>query len=164
MTKAILQGRQAEKETSHGNVPQLLCVAGPYGLILAMSPAFKTVALIGRYKSRDVAVPLLFVARFLVNRGCAVLVEADTARGAGDDSCPIVSYEASGQQADRAVVRGGDGRMLCAGRALAATGTPLVGINQGRVGFLTDIAFKCFTEKMARSLEGGHTIEARTLL
>ena len=41
-----------------------------------MLPTFKTIALIGRYKSRDVAVPLLFLARFLVNRGCDVLVEA----------------------------------------------------------------------------------------
>src|SRR5690606_9946478 len=106
MTKAILQGRQAEKETSHGNVPQLLCVAGPYGLILAMSPAFKTVALIGRYKSRDVAVPLLFVARFLVNRGCAVLVEADTARESGVDSYAYGHYVVIGQPVDRALVFG----------------------------------------------------------
>lgn len=129
-----------------------------------MSPAFKTIALIGRYKSRDVAVPLLFVARFLVNRGCAVLVEADTARESEVDSYPIVSYEEIGQQADLAIVLGGDGSMLSAGRALAATGTPLLGINQGRLGFLTDIAFNCFTEKMARILEGEHTIETRTLL
>lgn len=129
-----------------------------------MLPAFKTIALIGRYKSRDVAVPLLFVARFLVNRGCAVLVEADTAHESEVDSYPIVSYEEIGQKADLAIVLGGDGSMLSAGRALAASGVPLLGINQGRLGFLTDIAFNCFTEKMTQILEGHYSLESRSLL
>ncbi|HEY9396848.1 MAG TPA: NAD kinase [Burkholderiales bacterium] len=129
-----------------------------------MLPTFKTIALIGRYKSRDVAVPLLFLARFLVNRGCDVLVEADTAHESGVDSYPIVDYEAIGRQADLAIVLGGDGSMLNAGRSLAASGVPLLGVNQGRLGFLTDIAFNCLTEKMTQILEGQYTIETRTLL
>jgi len=129
-----------------------------------MSPAFKTIALIGRYKSRDVAVPLLFLARFLVNRGCQVLVEADTARESGVDSYPVVDYATIGRQADLAIVLGGDGSMLNAGRSLAARGVPLLGVNQGRLGFLTDIAFNCVTEKMTQVLDGQYTMETRTLL
>lgn len=142
----------------------LLPASSLYDLILYMSPAFKTIALIGRYKSRDVAVPLLFLARFLVNRGCTVLVEADTARESGVDSYPIVDYAAIGEQADLAIVLGGDGSMLSAGRALAASGTPLIGVNQGRLGFLTDIAFNCLTEKMTQLLDGQYSIETRTLI
>ncbi len=129
-----------------------------------MTPAFKTIALIGRYKSRDVAVPLLFLARYLVNRGCSVVVEADTAHESEVDSYPIVDYKAIGEQADLAIVLGGDGSMLNAGRKLAASGVPLLGVNQGRLGFLTDIAFNCLTEKMTQILDGHYTIETRTML
>jgi hypothetical protein len=47
--------------------------------MVAMPPAFKTVALIGRYKSRDVATPLRGLGAFLAARGCAVLLEQETA-------------------------------------------------------------------------------------
>jgi NAD+ kinase len=55
----------------------------------------------------------------------------------------IGKYQASGARAqadcDLGLVVGGDGTMLGIGRQLAAYGVPLVGINQGRLGFITDI-------------------------
>lgn len=126
--------------------------------------AFKTVALIGRYKSRDVALPLRSLASFLAARGCTVLVEQETAAEAGVEEFPLVDYAGIGERADLAVVLGGDGTMLSAARALAGAGVPLVGVNQGRLGFMTDIAFGAMTETMGGILDGRYTVEARTML
>ena len=68
-----------------------------------------------------------------------MLIERETAEGLGDGP-PGAAYEAIGKQADLAVVIGGDGTMLSAARSLVRHRVPLVGINQGRLGFMTDIA------------------------
>jgi NAD+ kinase len=132
--------------------------------MVSMTPAFKTVALIGRYRSRDVAAPLRSLGRLLADRGCAVLVEELTAAESGVDGFPVVDYPGIGAQADLAVVLGGDGTMLSAARALAASGVPLVGINQGRLGFMTDIALESVGDKLAAILGGEYALESRTML
>lgn len=129
-----------------------------------MSPAFKTVALIGRYKSRDVAEPLRFLAHLLVDRGCEVIVEADTAEEAGVREYRVADYTGIGRAADLAVVLGGDGSMLSAARALSPHEVPLVGVNQGRLGFMTDIALAAMTDAMTHVLAGECTVEPRTML
>ena len=132
--------------------------------MVSMTPAFKTVALIGRYKSRDVAEPLRVLGRLLADRGCAVLLEQETAAESGVDAFSVVDFAGIGKRADLAVVLGGDGTMLSAARALASSGVPLVGINQGRLGFMTDIALESMTAKMASILAGQYALEPRTML
>ncbi|MCZ7565085.1 MAG: NAD kinase [Burkholderiales bacterium] len=129
-----------------------------------MAPAFNTVALIGRYKSRDVAEPLVALGRFLAGEGCRVLMERETAVESGVDAFPVADHAAIGAQADLVVVLGGDGSMLTAARSLAEAGVPLVGVNQGRLGFLTDIALGQMVEQLGRVLAGDYRIEARTML
>ena len=129
-----------------------------------MSAAFKTIALIGRYKSRDVAEPIRVLGRFLLDRGCAVLIERDTATESGATGFPVADFAAIGAQADLAVILGGDGSMLSAARVLAATGVPLVGVNQGRLGFMTDIALGAMTDAMAKIIAGEYATELRTML
>ncbi|MCG6875163.1 MAG: NAD kinase [Betaproteobacteria bacterium] len=129
-----------------------------------LNPAFKTVALIGRYKSRDVAGPLEELGRFLAGRGCNVLVDRETASESGLALFPMVDREEIGAKADLVVVLGGDGSMLTAARLLAPTGVPLIGVNQGRLGFLTDIALRAMIEQMGKVLAGEYQIEPRTML
>jgi NAD+ kinase len=132
--------------------------------MVSMTPAFKTVALIGRYKSRDVAAPLRELGRLLAGHGCTVLLERETAVESGVDEFPVVDLDGIGTRADLAVVLGGDGTMLAAARALAPSAVPLVGINQGRLGFMTDIALESMTERMASILAGQYALEPRTML
>jgi NAD+ kinase len=127
-------------------------------------PAFSTLALIGRYKSRDVAAPLRSLGAFLVARGCTVLLETETAAEAGVEEFPLADYAGIGARADLAVVLGGDGTMLSTARALAAAGVPLVGVNQGRLGFMTDIALGEMNETMGSILDGRYSVETRTML
>jgi NAD+ kinase len=93
-----------------------------------------------------------------------VLVERDTAAESGVADFPVVDFAGVGTRADLAVVLGGDGSMLSAARALAPQGVPLVGVNQGRLGFMTDIALGAMTEAMGRILAGEHSLESRTML
>jgi len=129
-----------------------------------MSPAFKTVALIGRYNTAEIAGSLLGLADLLQQRGCAVLIEKETAGNIGRNGFTTADYAVIGERADLAVVLGGDGSMLSAARHLAAHGVPLVGVNQGRLGFMTDIAFSHMRETIELLLSGSYTIGERTML
>ncbi len=127
-----------------------------------MQPAFRRVALIGK-QTPQIAESLRALREFLLGRGCEVLVERETARSVGDGEA-AADYERIGREADLAIVVGGDGTMLSAARNLVRHGVPLAGINQGRVGFMTDIAFADMRESVGAILDGRHSIERRSLL
>jgi NAD+ kinase len=130
-----------------------------------MSTHFRTLALIGKYQSPDVAESVLSIARFLRDRGLAVLIEQGTASSIGGaQDFPVASYEHIGASADLAVVIGGDGTMLHTARRLIEHGVPLVGVNLGRLGFLTDIARTAATERLGEILDGAHAEEERFML
>jgi len=127
-------------------------------------PAFKTIALIGRYNSAEVATGLAIMGEYLRKQGREVLLEKETAAASGINGFPAADYAEIGAKADLAVVQGGDGSMLNAARHLAAHRVPLVGVNQGRLGFMTDIASSKMLDAMAEILAGRHVIEERTML
>src|SRR5690554_2624694 len=103
---------------------------------------FKSVAIIGRYQDSGLDAPVRALAQTLERAGCEVIVEADTAHYAGITDLPVRSYEEIGTCADLAVIMGGDGTMIGAARSLANYDVPLIGINHGRLGFITDIPLK----------------------
>lgn len=111
----------------------------------AARPRFRRVALIGKPGTPEIEASLREMRAFLGRRGCEVLEPGDTS-------------------ADLAVVIGGDGSMLAAARELVRHQVPLVGINQGRVGFMTDIGHQDMQAGIGAILDGNYTIEERTLL
>ena len=129
-----------------------------------MKPSFKTAALIGKYKSPEIAGPLLQLARFLDERGVKVLLDRLTASHIGDCPYPVLRLEELGEQADLAIVIGGDGTMLNIARTFAPYDVALVGINQGRLGFLTDISVDTMFDTIGAILDGDFITEDRMLL
>jgi NAD+ kinase len=127
-------------------------------------PAFKTVALIGRRNAPDIGAAVRTRADFLLAAGCEVLVERQTAGSRTLSGLPVGDRAEIGERADLAVVLGGDGSMLAAARDLAAYRVPLVGVNQGRLGFLTDIAASVMIPTMREILAGKYSLEERTML
>ena len=125
---------------------------------------FKTVALIGKYKSPEIAGPLLELARFLKGRKIEVLLDPLTASHIGDCPYPVLGLEELGTRADLAIVIGGDGTMLNIARTFAPYAVALVGVNQGRLGFLTDISLDTMVETIGGILEGKYVTEDRMLL
>ena len=110
-----------------------------------MPLAFRRVALIGKLRSPEVAASLEELSGLLRERGCEVLAEEDTT-------------------ADLAVVIGGDGTMLAAARNLVRHHVPVVGVNQGRVGFMTDIGHDDMRAGIGAILDGKYVVEERAVL
>jgi NAD+ kinase len=125
---------------------------------------FARIALIGRPGSPELAEPLSRLTAFLNTRGHAVVHEADTARLASLPGVPTVAAERLGEAVDLAIVVGGDGTMLSYARQLAPHDVPLIGINQGRLGFLTDIPLARMESTLGAMLDGRYVEERRTLL
>ncbi|MEI7538222.1 MAG: NAD kinase [Comamonadaceae bacterium] len=136
-----------------------------------MKSKFPLVALIGKYQtvasgasgasSRNV---LEDIAQFLHAQGCDVIFEHDTALNMGISGYPVLGLLAIGKQCDLALVVGGDGTMLGIGRQLAPFGVPLIGINQGRLGFITDIPLGSFRTTLAPMLQGQFEEDHRSLI
>src|SRR5258705_1382247 len=131
-----------------------------------MQPAFKRVALVGK-QTPEIAQSLRALRDFLRQRGCEVIIEKETAASFGENGAAgtkAAGYDEIGRSADLAIVIGGDGTMLAAARNLAHHKVPLAGINQGRLGFMTDIALSEMSESLGAILDGRHTIEERALI
>ncbi len=128
----------------------------------------RTVALIGKYHSPEIAESLVAMAHALSVRGVRVVIETVTAKNSisPDELRPweFMDFQAIGECAEMAVVIGGDGTLLNAARQLASYGVPLVGINQGRLGFMTDIARQDMLTCIDDLLDGRFAPETRMLL
>jgi len=129
-----------------------------------MANRFRHAALVGKFNAEGIREELEQVAAFLVANGVAVTLEEDTAANTGIAKYPRLPADALGAACDIAVVVGGDGTMLGIARRLARHDTPLVGINQGRLGFITDIALGEFEAALAAILAGDYGEEKRSML
>lgn len=130
-----------------------------------MSAHFRSVALIGKYQSADVAESVFAIANHLRQRGLVVWIEQGTASSIGGAAdFTVASYEEIGSRAELAVVIGGDGTMLNAARRLAEHQVPLVGVNLGRLGFLTDVARSDALQRLEEIVDGRYSEESRFML
>jgi NAD+ kinase len=111
--------------------------------------SFRRIALIGKLRSAESESSLQQLRDFLRKRGCEVLPDGANPGATG---------------ADLAIVVGGDGTMLTAARELVRHHVPLVGINQGRLGFMTDIGHDDMQTGIGAILDGKYSIEERSLL
>lgn len=138
---------------------------GPYGVIICiMSMRFRHAAIVGKYQARGIRPVLEEVAHFLIDQGLDVCFDRDTAVATGVAHYEALSTAEIGKRCDLAVVVGGDGTMLGIARELARHNLPLVGINQGRLGFITDVPIDRFKESLAPMLAGDYEEEHRTML
>ena len=129
-----------------------------------MNSLFKTIALIGKYDNPEIMTPLLRLGEFLESRNLIVVFDSRTAPHVPEKKYPILTLDEIGSKADLAVVLGGDGTMLNIARRLAPFDVPLVGINQGRLGFLTDLSIETMLETLISIFDGNYVTERRMLL
>lgn len=125
---------------------------------------FAHVVIVGKYHAPGARNAVDEIAHFLHDEGCDVSLDKDTAANTGLLQYPALDVPAMGKTCDLALVVGGDGTMLGIGRQLARYGVPLVGINQGRLGFITDIPFDGYQEKLRPILRGEFEEDARALM
>ncbi|MFZ6820437.1 NAD kinase [Undibacterium sp. Ji22W] len=124
----------------------------------------KTIALIGKYNALGMGESLSELASSLADAGHMVVFDIDSAQNLALNHFPALSVTDIGRTADVAIVLGGDGTMLGIARQLAPYDVPLIGINQGRLGFITDIPRDQMIPSVTKILDGNHIAEQRCML
>src|SRR5690606_24558934 len=128
-----------------------------------------TVGLIGHLNSERAIYSIKRLIRFLQQRGICFVLEEETAALITDvhlveGALHIVNIDALGQTCDLVIVVGGDGSLLRSGRALAKYNVPLLGVNRGRLGFLTDITPEAIKARVEEVLNRQYVVDNRYLL
>ncbi|MGY4876251.1 NAD(+) kinase [Vreelandella aquamarina] len=125
---------------------------------------FSTIGLIGRLESDKVTDSLTRLVHYLTTHDYNVVVEDRTATVIPQHGQPEASRRALGELCDLVIVVGGDGSLLGAARSLCKTGTLILGVNRGRLGFLTDISPDELEQRVGEVLSGHYEVEERFLL
>jgi NAD+ kinase len=125
---------------------------------------FKSIGIIGRAGSKQVVDVVCELKKFLATLPVKVFLEDETAKLISKHDLQVCSRKLLGEVCDLVIVVGGDGCLLGAARSLASYGVPLLGINRGRLGFLTDISPDEVKQKVGEVLKGEYTVEQRFLL
>jgi NAD+ kinase len=125
---------------------------------------FAHAAIVGKPQAQGMRELIEEVARFLTQQGLDVSLERATAQATGIDGYDVHDADDVGRRCDVVVVVGGDGTMLGIARELARFDVPLIGINQGRLGFITDIPVDRFREALPPMVRGEYEEEQRAML
>jgi NAD+ kinase len=129
-----------------------------------MPTRFRHAAIVGKYQAQGIRPILEEIAQFLVAQGLDVSFEAATAANTGVTGYEALSPAQMGAACDLAVVVGGDGTMLGIARELARYNIPLVGINQGRLGFITDVPVGHYREALKSMVAGDYEEDLRAMI
>ncbi|HYS12830.1 MAG TPA: NAD(+)/NADH kinase, partial [Burkholderiaceae bacterium] len=129
-----------------------------------MAQPFKHVAIFGKPSAEGIREPLEAIARIVEQKGLTPMFDAATRDLVGLTEYPGYPVDVLGKKADVAVVLGGDGTLLGIARDLSRHGIPLIGINHGRLGFMTDIALDQVPEVLSAMLDGRYETDRRALL
>lgn len=129
-----------------------------------MQSIFKTIGIIGKPSDPVIIDTLVILTHFLKRHQFAIVIESNTANLLAGLEFDVCTINAIGQKADLIIAVGGDGTFLSAARAIAQNNVPLVGVNLGRLGFLTDISPDELLESLTAILIGRYKEESRQLL
>ena len=133
-----------------------------------MHTKFKKIALIGKYMNQSALQlmqrDLADLANHLADKAIEVWIEENTAQHAELTGFKTAPLESIGCKVDLVIVMGGDGTMLSVARSLIDDDVPLVGINRGRFGFLTDLRVEDMLVQIDRILAGDFIKEPRVML
>lgn len=129
-----------------------------------MPGSFKKIGLVGRRQQNGLDTVLLELLALLAHRGHEVILEDRLGELVPGAQVHLGSRDEIGQDCDLVIVAGGDGSLLSAARTLAKYETPVLGVNRGRLGFLTDITPDQIADQIPRVLDGDFVTESRFLL
>ncbi len=129
-----------------------------------MAGNFKRVGIIGKYADPTAGATLRALADHLLARNLEIVLDEATGEVWADHGLQTATREAIGERCDLVIVVGGDGTLLNAARSLAAYDIALLGINLGRLGFLTDISPSEMEQKLDEVLAGHYNEDERFLL
>lgn len=129
-----------------------------------MQTPFQTIGIIGKPSDSSIAETLAMLCGYLKQQHHRIFVDSDSAQFIQDSHITACSVNALARHCDLVIAVGGDGTFLATARAIAEYDIPLIGINLGRLGFLTDISPNELPNKLHRILQGHYIEEKRDLL
>ncbi len=129
-----------------------------------MNQLFRRIAVVGRRRTPEVLVSVLQLANFLRDNGLTVFLDEESVQAEQAGNFPRLPRAELGHSVDLVVVIGGDGTLLGIARLLAGYEVPLIGVNQGRLGFMTDVPLDRMLPIVRDILEGRYLAEERLLL
>lgn len=129
-----------------------------------MAQQFKTIGLIGKPNHQGANATITALHQYLIDNNYQVLVENSVASSIAIKKMTTCSLTDIGEQADLAVVVGGDGYMLGAARVLACFDIGVIGVNRGNLGFLTDLSPDDIIEPLSQILAGKSRSEQRFII
>nr|WP_154927484.1 NAD(+) kinase [Pantoea agglomerans] len=129
-----------------------------------MNKHFNCIGIVGHPRHPTALTTHEMLWRWLTAKGYQVIVEQQIAQELSLHDVQTGTLAEIGQQADLAVVVGGDGNMLGAARVLARYDIKVIGINRGNLGFLTDLDPDNAQQQLDEVLQGNYFVESRFLL
>jgi NAD+ kinase len=129
-----------------------------------MNTRFSRIAIIGKVEDARVAESMGLLARHLRSRGLVVLLDRDFSSDELPEDVERRPVDELARDADLIVAIGGDGTMLFAAHQAVGRDIPLLGINRGRLGFLTDVSPDEMIESFDAILQGRYETDSRNLL
>jgi NAD+ kinase len=124
---------------------------------------FHTIGIMGKVKNSSVIETLNALTSYLTQLGCQLFIEEETAQALPPHEYKTAPTQKLNQYCDLLIVIGGDGSLLHAAHSITKESLPVLGINRGKLGFLTDIHPNRL-EKIQSILEGKYILEERFLL
>lgn len=125
---------------------------------------FPRIGIMGRYRRILPQDTVQAIVTFLTKLGCKVLLESDTASLLGLEKIHHLPREELAKHIDLMVVVGGDGSLLGAAKTIIANDIPIVGVNRGTLGFLTDIHPDYFQDDLLAVITGKYQQEQRMMI
>ncbi len=122
---------------------------------------FSTIGIFCKENDKRIEATLSALLAFLKKQNFKIIADENAAKFI---DIPVMDTEKLCKRIDLAIVVGGDGTLLKAGRLLSDKEIPVIGINLGRLGFLVDILPSEISEQLTAMLHGKYTIETRSLL
>ena len=125
---------------------------------------FKRVALVGKFQSDGISKVLDQLSELAKIQGCSTWIEEGTAKFTKNEHLPTIKVNEMQGNIDVVIVIGGDGTLLGVGRHLAGANIPVIGINMGRLGYMTDIPLQEVSSILPQMLAGFYESDSRDLL
>lgn len=125
---------------------------------------FSNIAIVGRPDHEGVVESVGRLIQFLQDRSHSVVIDEVTAELIPDHSAKIYPRTDISAHCDLVIVVGGDGSILSMAKFIVSEDIPVIGVNRGKLGFLTDVLPDEIEEQIAQVLDGNYSVEKRFLL
>ena len=129
-----------------------------------MTSQFENIGLIGKNQCQGTLELILTIIKLLETKNITIILEEETAKLLNNKQHATLPHSQIGKNCDLIIVIGGDGSLLRAARSAVSYNTPIVGVNRGSLGFLTDIKPNEIDKKLKDILDGNYQEERRFLL